>query len=391
MKSSDKLFIESIFTDKYYKAYNLHLLYTLNITFSIFHKLKITDCLKSNFVSCEGLMKHFDFSNQAKCSFNWMLNFLEQTGYLEKNVQNKKIFFKSQKDIPLSQAKQIAKEILELDKNWHPFIKLVDNIAYEYESFLKGYKSGMEILFYKDKMQLWNNYFNNNFSGYSVFNICGAYGMAKWFSRKNSGKILELGGGTGGATIKLFYAYKKANILDRIEKYIFSDVSPVFLRMGNRILTEQFPGIGDKVELKVLDFNKSLSSQKIQQESFDAVYAVNALHVSYDLNFSLKELYNALKEKGVLVISELVRMSEEYVLPQEFIFTLLESYYNVKTDSLLRKTYGFLTPESWKRHFEIAGFKNIKIITNADSSEKPLSSNNDPVFMLVIKGQKIRG
>src|SRR4030042_2498167 len=388
MKSSDKLFIESIFTDKYYKTYNLHLLYTLNITFSIFHKLKITECLKSNFVSCEGLMKQFDFSDQAKCSFNWMLNFMEQAGYLEKNVQNGKIFFRSKKDIPFSQANQIAKEIFELDKNWHPFIELVDSIACEYESFLKGYKSGIEILFYKEKMQLWNNYFNNNFSGYSVFNICGAYGMAKWFSRKGSVKILELGGGTGGATIKLFHAYKKASILDKIEKYTFSDVSPVFLRMGNRILTEQFPGIGDKVELKILDFNKSWISQKIQQESYDAIYAVNALHVSHDLNFSLKEIYNALKEKGVLVISELVRMTEEYILPQEFIFTLLESYYNVKTYSLLRKTYGFLSPESWKKHFEKAGFKNIELITNAEYDESSQSSKNNPVFMLVIKGQK---
>ncbi len=388
MKNSDKLFIESIFTDKYYKTYNLHLLYTLNIIFSIFHKLKITNCLKSDFVSCKRLMKHFNFSEQAKCSFNWMLKFMEQAGYLEKNVQNEKIFFKSKKDIPLSQANQIAEEIFELDKNWYPFIELVNSIVCEYESFLKGYKSGIEILFYKEKMQLWNNYFNNNFSGYSVFNICGAYGMAKWFFRKGSGKILELGGGTGGATIKLFYAYKKANILDEIKKYTFSDVSPVFLRMGNRILTEQFPEIGDKVELKILDFNKSWISQKIHQESYDAIYAVNALHVSHDLNFSLKEIYNALKEKGVLVISELVRMTEEYILPQEFIFTLLESYYDVKTDSILRKTYGFLSPESWKKHFEKAGFKNIELITNAEYDESSQSSKNNPVFMLVIKGQK---
>ncbi|RJQ55107.1 MAG: class I SAM-dependent methyltransferase [Nitrospiraceae bacterium] len=391
MKNRNKFSLETVFTSKYYKAYNLHSLYTLNIIFSIFHKVNITDCIKSDFISCEGLMKHFDFSDQAKCSINWMLNFLVQTGYLEKTMQNKIIFFKLRRDIPLSQAKQISSEILELDNNWYPFVELVDNIAFEYESFLKGYKSGIELLFYKEKMQLWNNYFNNNFGGYSVFNIYGAYGMAEWFPQKDNGKILELGGGTGGAAVMLFYAYKRANILDKIEKYIFSDVSPVFLRTGNRILMEQFPELEDKVELKIMDFNKSLSSQKIQQESFDAVYAVNALHVSHDLIFSLKEIHHALKENGILVISELVRTSEEYVLPQEFIFTLLESYYNVQTDPLLRKNIGFLTTESWKRHFEMAGFKNIEMITNADCSKRRLSSKKDPVFMLVIKGQKIKG
>lgn len=388
MNKRDNFFIESIFTDKYYKIYDLHILYTLNIIFSIFHELKIIDSLKSNFISCEELVERFHSPLQAKCSINWMLNFLEQEGYVEKKAQNNKLFFRSKKDFPLSQTKQIAKEILALDDNWHPFIELVDSIAHNYGSFLKGTKSGLEILFYKEKLQLWSNYFNNNFSGYSVFNICGAYGMSKWFSHKNSGEILELGGGTGGAFIKLLHAFKKANILDRLGKYVFSDVSPVFLRMGNKILTELFPEMQDKVELKIIDFNKSFCSQQIQQESFDAVYAVNVLHVSYDLNFSLTEIYNTLKAKGILVISELVRTSEKYVLPQEIIFTLLESYYNVKTDSPLRKNYGFLTSESWKKHFEMAGFKNIEFITNAIYNENCLLNTKTPVFMLVIKGQK---
>ncbi|MBI4682504.1 MAG: class I SAM-dependent methyltransferase [Nitrospirae bacterium] len=317
-----------------------------------------------------------------------MLDFLEQAGYVEKNVENNNILYKCEVDIPFSQTGQIAKEILGLDKNWGPFLKLVDSIAAEYESFLNGNKSGIEVLFYKEKMQLWNNYFNNNFSGYSVFNLCGAYGLSKWFSQKDRGNILELGGGTGGAVIQVLDAFKRAHILDKVDKYVFSDVSPVFLRIGNRIISEQFQEIEDKVELKVLDFNKSFSAQKIQQESFDAVYSVNALHTSHDLIFSLKEIYTALKENGILVISELIRMSDNHVLPQEIIFTLLDSYYNVKTDSLLRKTYGFLTPETWRIFFEMAGFKNIELITNTDCDIGRSLSRIHPVFMLVIKGQK---
>jgi SAM-dependent methyltransferase len=388
MKNRDKSFLQSIFTKKYYKIYNLHVLYTLNTVFSIFHKLEITDYLKSEYISCEELMKRFDSPDHAKYSVSWMLQFLEQAGYVDKNARNNKLYFKSRMDIPNSQAEQIAKEILELDKNWQPFIELVDSIASEYESFLKGTKSAIDILFYKEKLQLWSNYFNNNFSGYSVFNICGAYGFSQWFSQKDNGKILELGGGTGGAIIKVLDVFKRSNILDKIERYDFSDVSPVFLRAGNRILADQFPEMEDKVTLKVLDFNKSLSTQKIQPESFEAVYSVNALHTAQDLIFSLKEIYNTLKEKGILVISELVRISETHVLPQEFIFTLLDSYYNVKTDSVFRKNYGFLTLGSWKKHFEMAGFKNIEFITNVYNDEHRMSGKNDPVFMLVIKGQK---
>ena len=237
-------------------------------------------------------------------------------------------------------------------------------------------------------MKLWNDYFNNRFSGYAVFNICGAYCLLKWFAQKERGSILELGGGTGGAAVKVFSAFRKADILHTIDKYVFSDVSPLFLRVGNRAFTDLYPETDDKVELKTLDFNKPFSAQKIHPGSFDAIYAVNALHVSYDLLASLKEIYTTLKEKGILVISELVRMSEEDVLPQEIIFTLLDSYYNVKTDSLLRRNFGFLTPEAWKRHFTMAGFNNIEMITNADYDTYQSSGNNGPVFMLIIKGQK---
>lgn len=388
MKSSDEVFFASIFSDKYYRIYRLHAEYTLHSIFSILHASNVSDYLQSNRVSCEEFMKHFNAPDRVHCSVHWMLNFLTQEDYLEKVVHNKRIYFRSKKDIPVSQKEDIAQRIVTLDKNWYPFIALIDHIASEYESFLKGFKNGVEILFYKDKAQLWNNYFNNKFSGYSVFNICGAYGMSKWITRDAGSTILELGGGTGGAAVTLFETFRKAQILDTVGKYVFSDVSPVFLRMGNRILTDQFPEMNDIVELKKLDFNKSLSVQKMKPESYDAVYSVNALHVSHDLLFTLREIYTVLKENGILVLSELVRREESEALPQEIIFTLLDSYYNVKTDSALRKNYGFLTPSSWKNHLETAGFGNIEVLLNTDHGENRKTGGKAPVFLLVIKGEK---
>ncbi|MDP2939984.1 MAG: class I SAM-dependent methyltransferase [Candidatus Omnitrophota bacterium] len=389
MVSRDREFINLLFTEKYYKIYNLHILYILNLLFFILHNLKIVNYLEFDFISAEDLMVHFNFHIQSKYSIVWMINFLEEMGYLESKEQNDTAYFRIKKDIPYDgNYDELAKQILELDKNWYPSIELMKNIALEYEFFLKGKKNALEILFKGENANLWNEYFNNTFSGYAVFNIFGAYGVSKWFLETNGKKFLELGGGTAGATVKLFELFKEKNLMDKIEEYIFSDISPIFLRIGNKLIMEKFPDF-DRVTLKKIDFNKSLCEQKNEVESIDVVYAVNALHVSQDLLFSLKEIYSILKKRGVLIISELVRPTERYALSQEFIFNLLENYYNVKLDTYLRPSHGFLTPACWKKNFEAAGFNNIEFITNTKSNFEGFPLNaTAPVFALIMKGQK---
>jgi len=141
-----------------------------------------------------------------------------------------------------------------------------------------------------------------------------------------------------------------------------------------------------------LDLNIPFTDQKMNQDCIDVVYSVNTLHVANDLAFSLDEIYKVLRNKGILVISELIRSGEKEVLCQEFIFNLLESYYDVKLDQYLRPIPGFLTPEYWKRSFKRAGFKNIELITNTDYKDESSAESIErqiPNFNMILKGQKV--
>ncbi len=89
---------------------------------------------------------------------------------------------------------------------------------------------------------------------------------------------------------------------------------------------------------------------------FDLVYAVNVMHISKNLLFSLNEARSALVADGWLVIGECVRPYDNQPMYPELMFQILDSFTNVETDPEIRPNPGFLTAEQWRRAFLRAGF-----------------------------------
>jgi SAM-dependent methyltransferase len=274
-----------------------------------------------------------------------------------------------------------------LDKKIIPSANLMNYVISEYPNFFCGRKKGFEILFASDKMALWNDYFSNDNSGYNVYNYLGALAVSKWAFKGNSIRLLELGGGTGGASSALIEELKSKNLLSRISEYIFSDVSPIFLRLGNRAIMSR---VSDSFNysLKKLDFDKPLLEQNMGENEIDVVYAVNALHVAKNLVGSLKNIYRVLKPGGLIVFCEYCRPNIDYLLLQEFIFCLLDNYVEVDLDSNLRPVPGFLDYAHWQRNLEVAGFKNIEAIFNTDGAYHISLKGNPGILAAAIKGEK---
>jgi SAM-dependent methyltransferase len=275
---------------------------------------------------------------------------------------------------------------IELDKKIIPSVKLMDYVISEYPNFFKGLKNGLEILFSGDKAILWNEYFSNDNSGYNVYNSFGTLGILKWAFKRNNIRFLEIGGGTGGASSALIDKLKEKNMLSAMAEYIFSDVSPIFLRIGNKAIMSR---VADdfNYSLKRLDFDKPIVEQGIKENEVDVVYGVNTLHVAKNLISSLKNIYRIIKPGGVIILSEYCRPNQNYLLLQEFIFCLLDNYVNVDLDNNLRPTPGFLDYEHWKRNLEAAGFKNIEAIFNTDGSCPADLRTKIDVLAAVVKGE----
>ena len=383
----EKEAIAEIFTQEYYQqTYDNGVPYGSHLMLRMFRDLGVLDLLKNQGSTSDEIIAKCNFIPGAKLALEWMLAFLQQGNYLDLSEErgSKRYCYKS--DISIEPEVFLQKG-LALDNKILPTSTLMEYVISEYPNFFYGRKKGFEILFAQDKISLWGGYFSNENSSYRVYNSLGALGVCKWAPQGDSLRILEVGGGTGGASVTLLEAFKEKRNLSQINEYVFSDVSPIFLRLGNRAIMNRAQD-DFNYALKRLDFEKSLVEQGVKADYFDVVYGVNTLHVAKDLNRALRNIHEVIKPGGIFIISEYCRPGVNYLLLQEFIFNLLDNYVNVNLDSKMRPQAGFLDFEHWRRNLEAVGFKQIEAMFNCDGNYPPELSSKIDVLAAVIKAQK---
>jgi SAM-dependent methyltransferase len=181
----------------------------------------------------------------------------------------------------------------------------------------------------------------------------GAEAVANLFA---GGTVLEVGGGTGNGTLHLFEAMKSRDILDRIERYVFSDVSMRFLLETRRVVQKRFPSV--PAEWQFVDINRSLLEQKIEPASIDLVYGVNAAHVAKDILGFLKGCRRVLRPGGGVLFSERVRVHPRQMAPRELTLNL-STYHRsaAERNPDYRPAHCYLTPDNWLRVLDLAGFE----------------------------------
>ena len=134
----------------------------------------------------------------------------------------------------------------------------------------------------------------------------------------------------------------------------------------------------------MLDLNLPWRNQISTPGEFDLVFAVNVLHVSKDLLFSLKEALSVLTTGGWLVLGECVRPHANQPIYPELMFQNLESFSDVQTDGDVRPRPGFLTPEQWRRAFTRTGLSHCEVAPDIEKIRDIYSH----FFTAAIAGQK---
>ncbi|MEX1830106.1 SDR family NAD(P)-dependent oxidoreductase, partial [Luteibacter sp. CQ10] len=109
-------------------------------------------------------------------------------------------------------------------------------------------------------------------------------------------RILEIGAGTGGTTISVLRALGASADVS----YVFSDLSPAFLRRAQRALADRYPYVG----FHVLDIEGDLATQDVAAGTYDVVIAANVLHNTRDIAFTLRQVRELLAPGGTLLLAE---------------------------------------------------------------------------------------
>lgn len=112
--------------------------------------------------------------------------------------------------------------------------------------------------------------------------------------------ILEVGAGTGSATVPTLTALSSAEGVAQMGHYDFTDISAGFFEKARDLLAEW----GSSISFKTLDISQDPVSQGFKIHSYDLVVASNIIYATSSIAKSLTNLRRLLKPRGKLALIE---------------------------------------------------------------------------------------
>jgi SAM-dependent methyltransferase len=321
--------------------------------------------------------------DRARVALGWILRRLAARGLLELSPGTPPRY-RATDPLPALDPSPVRAEQARVDPAWLPAYTLAETVASEYPAFLRGQRTGEEILFSAARLRLWVDFFSNDHRLYAVNNLVGAVAVETWCP-PGPVRILELGGGLGSAAQALLRRLRDAGRWGELRRYHFTELVPAFLRRARERLAAEFPD-APGLTFGVLDMNRSFEAQGIEPGAWSVTYAVNTLHVARDLAFTLREVHHALAPGGRLVISECVRPTPGTPIYVEFVFHLMETFRAPVLHPVWRPNGGFLTPEQWRGAMEAAGFEDVSFLPDV-----PAIRDRFPTFYVAAVGARRPG
>ena len=122
--------------------------------------------------------------------------------------------------------------------------------------------------------------------------------------KKPGSRVLEIGAGTGGASLPLVRALRR-NEGPSIGQYDFTDVSSGFFEDARSKLAEW----KDCVKFKTLDIGRDPIEQGFSEGDYDIVLASNALHTAKSVDDAIANARKLLKPGGRLLLIEITKLT----------------------------------------------------------------------------------
>jgi SAM-dependent methyltransferase len=352
-----------VFSERLYQSIELLERYSVEMAIDLARRLNVIDQL-GEWQSVDDLCRLLSFQPSFKFALHWILERLVEIDCVETRTDGNTRLYHLQRTLRQPDLENLRAIGLQIDPANAATLDLLDLAATLYPAVANGEQSGDRNLLGPQGVPLWLNYFHNDNLTYAVNNWVGAALAAERVSNRRRLRILEVGAGPGSASEILLRLFDERGLLPRVERYLMTEPNAFFKRCSQRKLARQYPDLS--LEWGALNLDLPWSTQGIKSGEFDLVYAVNVMHISKDLLFSLNEARWALASDGWLVIGECLRPFFNQPIYPELMFQILESFTNVQTDPDIRPNPGFLTSEHWRRAFTRAGFQRTEVAPDID-------------------------
>lgn len=264
---------------------------------------------------------------------------------------------------PSAELAEVRSQVAALGED---YAAATDFIDFGRDSFVKSLKDDPD---YMDKLlsgrmkefaELWHRATNAD----PLQDLHGAMGARVIENILDGGTVLEIGGGTGNGARHLFGALDKHGKLDKVGKYIFTDISMRFVLASKHEFGKKYPSVNWGWQF--FDLNKGFAEQKVAPESVDLIYAVNAAHVAKDIVGFLKGCHEALRPGGHIVFAERIRMNPNEMAPREFTLNLSIYHRSAPQKADYRPMHCYLHPENWHAVMDKAGFSSCDVLPDLE-------------------------
>lgn len=154
-------------------------------------------------------------------------------------------------------------------------------------------------------------------------------------------RILEMGAGTGGTTVKIVPMLAELGVPIQ---YTMTDISGSLVAAGRKRF-KQYPFM----KFEVLDIESEPDRSRLQSQHI--VLATNCVHATRDLSKSLSNIKRMLYPDGILVLLEMT----EKIPWVDFIFGLVEGWWLFEDD----REYVLQPATYWERKLQSVGFGHV--------------------------------
>lgn len=172
-------------------------------------------------------------------------------------------------------------------------------------------------------------------------------------------RILEIGAGTGGATLPLLRSLggdaDGANTLPRFASYDVTDISSGFFE-AFREKTQPWASL---LNFKRLDIERDPVRQGFEEGTYDLVVAANVLHATRNIGRTVAHARQLLRPGGTLLLIELVRVPQQLVSTAAVgnIFGIFDGWWVAEEDH--RQDSPLLAESQWDEVLKEQGFSGL--------------------------------
>jgi NADPH:quinone reductase-like Zn-dependent oxidoreductase/SAM-dependent methyltransferase len=223
--------------------------------------------------------------------------------------------------------------------------KLLVSIGTKLGQILAGEVDALAVLFGEEKLA--EDVYHSVIGRESMVAYVGA------LAHKNPGlSILEVGAGTGSATLPILKALSKEGVAPTFGHYDFTDISIGFFEHAK----EMFAEWAGRMSFRAFDLEKNPAEQGFELKQYDVVIASNVIHATKNLETTLQNIRKLMKPGGKIVLHE---STNNTMIQVGFAFGLLPGWW--LSDEDFRRFSPLITAKEWSTVLKRSGFSGVDL------------------------------